>query len=767
MDSSLRMQGAGKAPTTAQRSGVDGHAERTRSHREEERAQREGAWRIAGSLGLIALGVAFGVAVARLHWQHGGVVEPQGAGQSFLLRLYEGLGFVPTLYFFLLAVVWGLFAFFGASIRVALCRLAVALVFVASFASLMSLLGATGGSFGEWVAGRLRGGIGAAPSFVILSALTLMSLMLATDWFFFSQFRRLRPASAPGRSRVGDPADLEDAAPRSAPAFAPTEILGDKLRPVPVPRANVVRAGSDVDAGAQAQALVDLALEDARRSLASGAGASSALLDHGPSVDSGSSAVAVVDDLVDGVEDLIATGGDEDADWDAVVAGLEKPEALSELEADLEADRASEIEREAEAERRRLALRARREAQRLAREESAARSPEEVESGRVEADASEDAAEEAAQAATEAGDARPSVEDIDPPLPFARGDSEALPSRDAAPAAPTRDADYLLEGLHPDEELGLAGLLEPEADDARRDGPFADLEDDDLLEKAGEALEQQWQGGDVGFAAMPGAAPSADAASECASEGRDVAPAREIDVSDPFVAAADRGAGAASAPEAGAPREDADKGPRSWRDAVSPQEPSAVAGREKGDDSVEDASGTDAGESDDFVIEPQPSRREMPTALPAEPDGAEPELLPSEPGSPVSEPESQAQQGHLFVPPPAREGELRPPVTPPPIERLADLDVQAPAEPRELAQAASKSEAAPTAQDERLLDEAAECVLSARRPTPSLLQRRLGLDGLEARRLLDRLAELGAVEEPVDGGAWHPLISYEDWAQQR
>ncbi len=63
--------------------------------------------------------------------------------------------------------------------------------------------------------------------------------------------------------------------------------------------------------------------------------------------------------------------------------------------------------------------------------------------------------------------------------------------------------------------------------------------------------------------------------------------------------------------------------------------------------------------------------------------------------------------------------------------------------------------------DPDLLDRAAEVLLTARRPTPSLLQRRLDVSYSQAHELLDRLVARGALEEA--DGHWIRLMQLSDW----
>lgn len=655
----------------------------------------DGPWRVAGSLVLIAFGIAFGVALARLHWTFGGQASADGLSQGFVLRLYEGFGFAASFYFFLLVTAWGLLAFFGCSVRSALRRLAIAIVFVAAFAAMSDLLGGNGGDFGAWVAQRLHSGIGVVPAFLILGSMSVMSLLLATDWFFYSQFRSMKAASAARRTNARRLVDDEGSASSSAAAFRPSEMTGETLRPVPIPVSPGAKGfehakAEQVDARLRERALVDRVLEEARLEL------SATVLPPSAETELELPEQQDVDVASPREDDGESPGGDDPLD-------------------DFEA--------------RRLARRARREAARAA------------------AALEFDPVQGAADTVESETEPRTSETALDG---FIEIESDVEIS--SAPAGEIGDesqSEIHSEGLHPDEELGLAGLLaEPD--------PFGDLEDDDLLTKAGEALEKQWQGGDVGFAQAQQAGPDERAAGEKARanpgdnrqehvEPRETeAPKEPSD--DPFVADPDRQLDARSQPD----REATSGDPRpSWREvlgaaASSPEDRDDGKRRQdRREDRPEEPEGAPEETRDDrregerrIVIEPQPSARPMPEDEPAD----EPK------DEPADEPVEQRSD-----------------------ELVADRSDEVAAPPSTVSQPAAGQQVLfdLDALDEGLVRQAAEVALTARRPTPSLIQRRLHVDGLEARRLLDRLAELGAVAEPVDGGAWLPLLSLEDWTSQQ
>ncbi len=69
--------------------------------------------------------------------------------------------------------------------------------------------------------------------------------------------------------------------------------------------------------------------------------------------------------------------------------------------------------------------------------------------------------------------------------------------------------------------------------------------------------------------------------------------------------------------------------------------------------------------------------------------------------------------------------------------------------------------------DPELLDRAARVLLTSRRPTVSLLQRRIGLSFAEARQVMFYMQQLGALAEPVGSGPWDALISLGEWDERR
>ena len=69
--------------------------------------------------------------------------------------------------------------------------------------------------------------------------------------------------------------------------------------------------------------------------------------------------------------------------------------------------------------------------------------------------------------------------------------------------------------------------------------------------------------------------------------------------------------------------------------------------------------------------------------------------------------------------------------------------------------------------DPELLDRAARVLLTSRRPTVSLLQRRIGLGYAEARQVMLYMQQLGALSAPDGGGPWGALISLGEWDERR
>jgi len=69
--------------------------------------------------------------------------------------------------------------------------------------------------------------------------------------------------------------------------------------------------------------------------------------------------------------------------------------------------------------------------------------------------------------------------------------------------------------------------------------------------------------------------------------------------------------------------------------------------------------------------------------------------------------------------------------------------------------------------DPELLDRAARVLLTSRRPTVSLLQRRIGLSYAEARQVMLYMQQLGALAAPDGGGPWGALISLGEWDERR
>lgn len=141
------------------------------------------------SFGLLAFGIFLGVGLLQAG------VSPDGEGKGFLasrvLWISGTLGFAPALYLSLLSLVWGAIAFVTGRVSGPLRRLGASLLFVLCLSMFLGLVGGDGGAFGKRIAVRLSWVLGDALGGFLLAAMTLVGLLLSTDWFFYRSFSRM------------------------------------------------------------------------------------------------------------------------------------------------------------------------------------------------------------------------------------------------------------------------------------------------------------------------------------------------------------------------------------------------------------------------------------------------------------------------------------------------------------------------------------------------------------------------------------------------
>ncbi|MCC6670600.1 MAG: DNA translocase FtsK 4TM domain-containing protein [Planctomycetes bacterium] len=152
------------------------------------------------------------------HFVRGGVGDGSGLLQGMVVGIYQGIGFVSATITFLLVLSWATIWFVRGALDQPLARLGRILLLTLSLAVLTSLSGAgvppPGGTLGAWLASGLADLLGNVFSLLLVTALTLTALLLATDFFFYAYFQA--DAVVP-RAGAGRPESRGAEAPAPAP----------------------------------------------------------------------------------------------------------------------------------------------------------------------------------------------------------------------------------------------------------------------------------------------------------------------------------------------------------------------------------------------------------------------------------------------------------------------------------------------------------------------------------------------------------------------
>ena len=662
----------------------------------------------------IAVAIVFSVALVRYHVAFGGTGQASGFVQSFVVWVYKGIGFASALYLGGLVLLWSTIAFLTGRSGGILLRVLASVIFCISLAALTAAFDGLGGELGRSVADRLLQAFGSFLTVALLGVMTVGAALLATDWFFFRSFLRWSQPFE-GEERADDAVSFEEEM-----ALAP-ELAGD---PSPlVSRASVVEPerlrvrpaakGSQDATRREAVATHEPSDVIARRSQLLGAAA----LDDAQRAE-----------LSGAVAEAPATTSPSEHDVDDAAAGEARDAAEASEGSEASEDREANKDRQAskdskpsvaeESTPRRRRRRRRRhyedDAADTADAAPAAKSDDWVELGAVRrrGAASEDHGDaEPSDARGEDGDDSASRDASQVVLPRPKLKPKPV-ERSTLQRKPTRE-DELVEKILEEargelDELARREAPSAEAQELERD-VLADLDDEDLLSAAGEALEKAWGTGESIERAEPFAAPSE-------ARENDDAPSEDV-----TRASASGDSPRPATSDSMIPRELApDRAGRDFEARELEKQAAQASQTEEGEDWAtlfRAASDSDS----PAVIEPSPRRDAIdPRAADAPPPSTRHASL--EDSTPHNEDAHDSEQGVLFSEAPI---------------------------------------------DEELLEIYAEVVLQERRPTPSLLQRRLGVSYAEAREALETLAAQGAVDPPVGKGAWGPRISFEDWQARR
>lgn len=320
-----------------------------------------------------------------------------------------------------------------------------------------------------------------------------------------------------------------------------------------------------------------------------------------------------------------------------------------------------------------------------------------------------------------------------------------------------RDQEVLEEIL--EEVRSSIGPEIQEKDERAGGDPMADLDDDLLLEKAGQALDDLLgEGGgslelnlpDTGSTESEGPTGEGRMEGQAGAQGGSVGQ-RRFEEPRPVE-------------DSGSPEPKADPRAEPWVQTPMGRIPVVDRGLTTAQDA---ASGSTA----EPAMEPtagSPEDSEAADPVESAPAGetiASPEEPPAETDEPVAEarePLAEAEQPVGATEDPAAATEE--PVfilEPQPTVRIYGGDE---AEESEYEQQELFAEEPP---DPELLDRAARVLLTSRRPTVSLLQRRIGLSYAEARQVMNYMQKLGALAAPAGRGPWQALVSLGEWDERR
>ena len=149
--------------------------------------------------------------LAFYHVELSGTGASEGLFQAVLVGLYEFLGFVPAFMLFLMILSWSSIWFISGSIADPVGRLGRMLLLTLSLAVLVNLKPEFGtpeahsGIIGHFLAVRLQSIFGYTLSTLLVAPLALVTLLLATDFFFYRYFETLgtQDAGAAGPAPEG------------------------------------------------------------------------------------------------------------------------------------------------------------------------------------------------------------------------------------------------------------------------------------------------------------------------------------------------------------------------------------------------------------------------------------------------------------------------------------------------------------------------------------------------------------------------------------
>src|SRR5262245_62156665 len=133
-------------------------------------------------------------ALVSYHLRADGAPDSRTLLQWGIIGLYQFVGFVPSFLFFLLVLSWSSIWFFTGRLDrpgPLLLRLLGLTLALAIWVNLRADAGEApphAGALGAWIGTRMVSALGVVLSTLLVAPLTLVSLLLATDYFFISYF---------------------------------------------------------------------------------------------------------------------------------------------------------------------------------------------------------------------------------------------------------------------------------------------------------------------------------------------------------------------------------------------------------------------------------------------------------------------------------------------------------------------------------------------------------------------------------------------------
>jgi hypothetical protein len=203
-------------------------------------SQQRTATRWAFALPLVPITVSVFCVSALAYYQvhYGGLEQPRGLLQGFVVGLYGLLGFVPSFILCLLVLAWSSIWFFTGKLERPAARLgrlgglALCLAILVNLGEGATAVVPPGGAIGEFLAVRFEAVFGAGLSTLLVSVAALAALLLATDYFFYRYFEPL-----------GRPRQLGDLREETGTEAEAAEVLGSlplpEVRSVATARAEV------------------------------------------------------------------------------------------------------------------------------------------------------------------------------------------------------------------------------------------------------------------------------------------------------------------------------------------------------------------------------------------------------------------------------------------------------------------------------------------------------------------------------------------------